>query len=64
MLGRGSSICISNDMCSCCLLCVLWMEVGILMKLYWRMYQDKESTKYTSVVLTEEEMKKEVKGFF
>jgi hypothetical protein len=34
------------------------------MKLYWRMYQDKESVEYTSVVLTKEEMEKEVDLFF
>jgi hypothetical protein len=34
------------------------------MKLYWRMYQDKESVKYSSVILTKEEMEKEVDLFF
>lgn len=34
------------------------------MKLYYKMYQDKQSVKYTSVILTEEEMKKEIKYFF
>lgn len=33
------------------------------MKLYWRMYQDKKSIKYSSVILTEKEMKKEIEGF-
>lgn len=29
-------------------------------KLYWRMYQDKNSIKYTSVILTQEDMINEV----
>ena len=32
--------------------------------LYWRMYQDKESTQYQSVILTETEMKAEASLFF
>jgi len=34
------------------------------MKLYWKMYQDKNSIKYTSVILTKKEMEMEVNGFF
>jgi hypothetical protein len=33
-------------------------------KLYWRMYQDKKSTEYASVILTEDEMKIEIDGYF
>jgi len=34
------------------------------MKLYYKMYQDKESVKYSSVILTKEEMEKEIDLFF
>lgn len=33
-------------------------------KLYWKMYQDKNSTKYQSVTLTEEQMKTEIEYVF
>lgn len=33
-------------------------------KVYWKMYQDKYCINFNSVILTEEDMIKEVKGFF
>lgn len=32
--------------------------------LYWRMYQDKESIKYASVVLTKDQMDAEISMYF